>query len=105
LTRQVLLLPEYHAAYKQLDVWYTCLRDYCKELGIDVEKLEETTTAKEERKNAKEKTSKKVEQAKKTGYSFFGMFSLSLFQFNDRSRGLVRQSFGFIMSVLLRRGV
>jgi hypothetical protein len=66
-----LLLPEYHAAYKQLDVWYTCLRDYCKELGIDVEKLEEeTTTAKEERKNAKEKTRKKVEQAKKTCYSF-----------------------------------
>lgn len=52
LTRQVLMLPEYHAAYKQLDIWYTCLRDYCVGLGINIEKLEaETTAAKKECKN------------------------------------------------------
>jgi hypothetical protein len=40
LARQVLKLPDSHAAYKQRDTWYPCLRDYCMTLGIDCETLE-----------------------------------------------------------------
>jgi len=39
LIRQILMLPEDHAAYKQLDIWYPCMRDYCAKLGIDCNNL------------------------------------------------------------------
>jgi hypothetical protein len=61
-TRQVLMLPEHHAAYKKLYVWYPCLRDHCNKLGIDVGRLEtEAEVEKEERKNARGKPTKAYE--------------------------------------------